>query len=117
MPHGLFLGSSLARADRVGDATFVDPDASTDSLAKPKPMPIASRAERRSMTFWAGRFLSAMSPRRMMQDDSNRGLPDCSKGYAAWENNPLSFVRAHLKHGVTDVVASLLGFAVAINSL
>ncbi|KAK0447836.1 putative transporter of the NRAMP family [Desarmillaria tabescens] len=33
------------------------------------------------------------------------------------ENNPLSFVKTHLYHGIADVVISLLCFAVVINSL
>ncbi|KAF9564934.1 natural resistance-associated macrophage protein [Agrocybe pediades] len=33
------------------------------------------------------------------------------------QNNPFEFVRAHIYHGTFDVVGSLLGFAVMINSL
>ncbi|KAF8204314.1 putative transporter of the NRAMP family [Mycena galopus ATCC 62051] len=33
------------------------------------------------------------------------------------ENNSLAFIRAHMTHGIVDVVGSLLGFAVLINSL
>jgi metal iron transporter len=29
----------------------------------------------------------------------------------------LAFIRAHLNHGIFDVVGSLLGFAVLINSM
>lgn len=32
------------------------------------------------------------------------------------ENSELSFIRAHLKHGIVDIVTSLLGIAVPINS-
>ena len=32
------------------------------------------------------------------------------------ENNELSFVQAHLKHGIVDIVASLLGVAVPMNA-
>ncbi|KAJ7922848.1 putative transporter of the NRAMP family, partial [Mycena leptocephala] len=37
--------------------------------------------------------------------------------HADRENNSLAFIRAHLNHGIIDVVGSLLGFAVLINSL
>ncbi|KDQ31564.1 hypothetical protein PLEOSDRAFT_24093 [Pleurotus ostreatus PC15] len=39
------------------------------------------------------------------------------KTHADRLNRPLPFVTAHLKHGIFDIVASLLGFAVLINSL
>ena len=44
-------------------------------------------------------------------------LPSDEDGHAGWENNSHSFVRAHLYHGIVDIVLSLLGFAVVINSL
>ncbi|KAG6839685.1 hypothetical protein H0H87_000235 [Tephrocybe sp. NHM501043] len=36
--------------------------------------------------------------------------------HADWENRPYDFVKAHIHHGVVDIVVSLLGFAVLINS-
>ena len=37
--------------------------------------------------------------------------------HADWENNSLEFVKSHLYHGMADMIGSLMGFAVAINSL
>ena len=48
-------------------------------------------------------------------DDKDRPADDV--GLAGWENNTYAFIKAHLNHGIVDVAASLLGFAVAINSL
>ncbi|KAG6380773.1 natural resistance-associated macrophage protein-domain-containing protein [Boletus reticuloceps] len=39
------------------------------------------------------------------------------KTHADRENNGLSFVNSHLSHGIADVVTSLMGVAVVINSL
>ncbi|KAG8746729.1 hypothetical protein FRC10_004033 [Ceratobasidium sp. 414] len=38
------------------------------------------------------------------------------EGYRGHKNNSLAFIRAHLGHAVIDIVMSLLGFAVSINS-
>ncbi|KAG9127978.1 hypothetical protein FRC07_006572 [Ceratobasidium sp. 392] len=43
-------------------------------------------------------------------------IPPQDEGYRGHQNNSLSFVRAHLGHAIVDIVMSLLGFAVSINS-
>ena len=45
------------------------------------------------------------------------GTPDEPKSHNDRTNRPLSFVRAHLSHGIIDMVVSLLGLAVVINAL
>lgn len=40
-----------------------------------------------------------------------------ARNHSQRENNPLPFIRAHIYHGIFDVAASLLGFAVLINSM
>ncbi|KAJ7687435.1 putative transporter of the NRAMP family [Mycena rosella] len=44
-------------------------------------------------------------------------VADSRETHADRENNTLDFIRAHLNHGIFDVVGSLLGFAVLINSM
>jgi hypothetical protein len=39
------------------------------------------------------------------------------KSHAEHDNNPYAFVRAHIYHGTIDMILSLLGLAVVINSL
>ncbi|KAG7447417.1 putative transporter of the NRAMP family [Guyanagaster necrorhizus] len=87
MPHSLFLGSALATQDRVSD-----PTESLDPMEKPESLNFKQRIRS------AFRILP-MSP------------PQTPTG------NPLSFVKIHLYHGIVDVVLSLLGFAIVINSL
>lgn len=121
MPHGLFLGSSLATQDRVSEAQK-HTNSSTDSIDSEATLPVHSSSARRtksplkSFTVAYRSFRSVFRSWKLSQmDDAAR--PDGIGGHANWENKPLSFVRAHLRHGITDIVVSLLGFAVAINSL
>ncbi|KAI0275202.1 natural resistance-associated macrophage protein [Gloeopeniophorella convolvens] len=59
-------------------------------------------------------FLKALSTLfRPVRTDS----PVQYTSHADRPNNSLSFVTAHLRHGITDVVVNLLGLAVVINSL
>ena len=44
-------------------------------------------------------------------------IPDGRDGHCTWNNRTQSFVKAHLTHAIVDIVMSLLGFAVVINSL
>ena len=43
--------------------------------------------------------------------------PNGPRSHAERENRPYAFVRAHLYHGIVDMVVSLLGLAVVINSM
>lgn len=121
MPHGLFLGSSLATQDRVSETKKYE-NPSTDSIDSETTLPVHSSVTRRIYSprnFIIGLKQIARSAFRSWKlsqlDDVAR--PDGIGGHANWENKPLSFVRAHLRHGITDIVVSLLGFATTINSL
>lgn len=52
-----------------------------------------------------------------MNDEDEFSSKDSEKTHFSWVNNSLDFVRAHLTHGIVDVVMSLMGFAVVINAL
>lgn len=118
MPHSLFLGSALATQDRmdwhdtVGKglgkiALPTSPASSTTSLADA--VTRESRIRRLARTIWenAAKQFRAPPP----SEYTTRATRHCD-----WENKPLGFVRAHIYHGIADVVLSLLGFAVLINS-
>lgn len=119
MPHSLFLGSALATQDRV-------------SPAKPKEMPSAlstmdSTLSTDSETTLSGSISSTprrdvrariiSSLRRHFRIFPVSALGTDLRSHAEHENRPLTFVRAHLYHGIVDMVISLLGLAVVINSL
>ncbi|KAJ8515896.1 hypothetical protein ONZ45_g6747 [Pleurotus djamor] len=116
MPHSLFLGSSLATQDRLDFLPLPEDDKvklmetstkASDDLDVPQPPPLWRRLLAGFREFMASAF-------RAPPLDPNRPRP---KTHADRENRPLPFVRAHLNHGVFDVVFSLLGFAVLINSM
>ena len=121
MPHGLFLGSQLATQDRVSDAPKHE-NSSTDSLDSETTLPV--HTPRTSGLTGSLKIFSSISRlarhafrswKLSQNDDVER--PTGEGGHASWENKPLSFVRAHLKPVIADMVISLLGFAVAINAL
>ncbi|KAF9478920.1 Nramp-domain-containing protein [Pholiota conissans] len=117
MPHSLFLGSALATQDRisfrgtqnVSDLTPVNSKESEESL--PAKLVEETSFVRRLYEYCKESVLAAF----------RRPPPSCHSSVATshseHRNNPLEFVRAHLYHGTFDVVGSLLGFAVMINSL
>ncbi|KII93016.1 hypothetical protein PLICRDRAFT_49119 [Plicaturopsis crispa FD-325 SS-3] len=105
MPHSLFLGSHLATQDRI-------------SSAPPKPDPSAADVEfkPRAQSFvQAVKTWTVASVRSALHAPPSIGPQ--ARNHAEHDNNALGFVRAHLYHGMADMVLSLLGFAVVINSL
>ena len=99
MPHALYLGSHLATQDRVG--------------SEPPAIPILHQSQRstRSFTSIIKGLFSVSRASNLPSNTVDRDTP-----YGERENMSMSFVRGHLGHGVADIVLSLLGFAVAINS-
>ncbi|KAF9495596.1 natural resistance-associated macrophage protein [Pleurotus eryngii] len=116
MPHSLFLGSALATQDRVSALTPAQPE---EKLVKSLSM-TSDDYETATKTYtpsqrWRKTFVEWFtSPFRVPQADPSAAQV---KTHADRPNRPLPFVTAHLNHGIFDVVASLLGFAVLINSL
>lgn len=103
MPHALFLGSFLATQDRVGtqEASLPNPVLSADSAT--------SLGFRTRFKDW---FKSLFAVTRAERIAASR---DYRMKYGR-ENNNIEFIQAHLKHGIVDIVTSLMGIAVPINS-
>ena len=97
MPHALYLGSHLATQDRV--SSFSEP------VGLPAP---ASNGQRSYMRMMRRLFAVGRT--------TNHDERDVTTPYGDRENNSQSFIKAHLTHGIIDIVVCLLGFAVAINS-
>lgn len=110
MPHSLFLGSALATQDRISSNPSKGRNSaaatSTDTLGD-EPRPKFPRGGLNAC------FEYVFSLFRNPPSSSTSNV----KRHADRENNPLSFVNAHVYHGIIDIVLSLLGFAVLINSL
>ncbi|KAI0702436.1 natural resistance-associated macrophage protein [Cytidiella melzeri] len=103
MPHALFLGSFLATLDRTGiaNASLPYPNQSTENTNR--------GSAKARFTAW---FKSLFQISRAERIATSR---EYRTKYSR-ENNELSFIRAHLTHGIVDIVTSLLGVAVPINS-
>jgi metal iron transporter len=107
MPHSLFLGSALATQDRVSTKTLKGDGLSNSSLE--------SLPEERRPSGILNRIKSSMNKTfRIKALDSHKNRP---QRHEDWENNPYLFVKSHVYHGVVDIVLSLLGVAVLINSM
>jgi len=116
MPHSLFLGSALATQDRVSFRSKRNASNVTKlNKESEESLPIEP-AEKSSML------------RRFYEDSKESFLSAFRKPPASVyataatrhserENNPFEFVKAHLYYGTFDMIGSLLGFAVMINSL
>ncbi|KAG1826250.1 natural resistance-associated macrophage protein-domain-containing protein [Suillus subaureus] len=99
MPHGLFLGSNLATQDRVSQ-----PPQSLPTPADARRPSFFQRFER----FWRDIIYFSRSER-----DNEK---DYTSPHGLRQNNSIEFIRAHLGHGTVDLIFSLLGLAVPINS-
>ncbi|KAL5495624.1 SMF1_2 [Sanghuangporus weigelae] len=105
MPHGLFLGSRLATQDRL---SFGKADSSS--------LPTPSSAQRSTKLFSFKKTLKDLFSVRRVRRRGDADQPDTWTPYGERKNNTIEFVQAHYKHGLWDLVLSLLGFAVLINS-
>ncbi|KAF7299224.1 hypothetical protein MIND_00871100 [Mycena indigotica] len=99
MPHSLFLGSALATQNRLLSNTSVD---------QPSPPPLQLESKRPP---WL-EFIYSVFRTPAASPHSTR-----VKRHSDRENNSIVFIRAHLNHARLDVIGSLLGFAVLINSM
>ena len=107
MPHALFLGSHLATQDRISS-----PAPSSPTI----PLPVGStsaphhnRRKERLRAYIRSLFTISRSE-RIAANKAHRNQ------FVRPETNSLEFIHAHLTHGIVDIVTSLLGVAVPINS-
>ncbi|KIL59094.1 hypothetical protein M378DRAFT_188040 [Amanita muscaria Koide BX008] len=113
MPHSLFLGSALATQDRIShrvEQKNDDIEVSTSSSTN-SPGRYCNGLLPRLVNYVKTSFLYAVRA-----PDANKAFTT-AKRHSEHENNHLGFVLAHVYHGIADIVISLLGFAVVINSL
>ncbi|KAJ3563284.1 hypothetical protein NP233_g9034 [Leucocoprinus birnbaumii] len=114
MPHSLFLGSALATQDRVNCRQPVETDglmlSATNTIASDdlKTCPPSPKSLISALKDSTARLFRA-PPASLYATSATR--------HSEHENNPLSFVKPHLWHGIADVIGCLLGFAVLINSM
>ncbi|KAK7063848.1 natural resistance-associated macrophage protein-domain-containing protein [Favolaschia claudopus] len=112
MPHSLFLGSALATQDRLSGEPPPPAVVKTES-------PHIAGSRQSSLKTLCGivrlnrvsEYLASLFRTPPPSQSSTR-----VKRHADRENNSFNFIRSHLNHAIFDVVGSLLGFAVLINS-
>jgi metal iron transporter len=107
MPHSLFLGSALATQDRLSPKTPKDDNVSISSLG--------SLPEERRPTGILNHIKSSLN--KAFQTKALDDHRDRPQRHQDRENNSYLFVKSHVYHGVVDIVLSLLGVAVVINSM
>lgn len=101
MPHSLFLGSALATQDRVSEPE------------KLKELPVVSVVKQQSrIEHFRTSVITLLTIKPLQENEKVR-----PQRHQDMENNTLAFVKAHIYHGIVDLVISLLGFAVVINAL
>ncbi|KAM5535880.1 hypothetical protein V8D89_010498 [Ganoderma adspersum] len=110
MPHSLFLGSALATQDREASSPREAP-ASRDADAAGEGTLPSVRNARTLLRRLSKSFVEMFKVTKIADKDKE------PKSHADWTNNPLTFIRRHLAHGIVDMVISLLGLAVVINAL
>ena len=106
MPHSLFIGSALATQDRISFR------AETPNTVREKNSEVSLRNQRSEKA----------SHLRRLYEKSKTFIVDAflkppANLYCEKQNNSFEFVRAHIYYGMFDIVGSLFGFAVMINSL
>lgn len=113
MPHSLFLGSALATQDRLTTKlqvplSEIQSTASYDSAQTIVPQRSRLRAIVASIVAFLRSRFQTSQPEKSFGEHLT---------HAERENNSFEFINAHLYHGIIDMVISLLGLAVVINSL
>ncbi|KAL4067309.1 natural resistance-associated macrophage protein-domain-containing protein [Scleroderma yunnanense] len=139
MPHSLFLGSHLATQDRVAlkevrtrSETSTLDSSQQNTFFKRLPTLLKKRifccddmldddpddepASTRPTTFSERLRMGLRRMFSFLRVDETR-YPANVSTHTDRENNSLEFVRAHIYHGMSNMVLSLLGFAVIINAL
>ncbi|KAF8893712.1 natural resistance-associated macrophage protein-domain-containing protein [Gymnopilus junonius] len=107
MPHSIYLGSALATQDRISFRAPPESKEVEETKEATHEQPFMARV-------CATCKNSLLTPFR--RPPPNLYSSPCTQ-YCDHQNNSYAFVRAHIYHATTDMVGSLLGFAVMINSL
>ncbi|KAG0707607.1 natural resistance-associated macrophage protein-domain-containing protein [Suillus ampliporus] len=111
----LFLGSHLATQDRLSKKPLAPVSSLSDKVQKRESTGVASRHEHlRCLGRAIWRKFRSLFVVSLVELEELNARP---KSHEHRDNNALEFIRSHLYHGMIDMVASLLGFAVIINAL
>ena len=124
MPHSLFLGSALATQDRLSikdsekqsEATTMT-GITSSTLTANSQVTLSSTTKSPSSTRPPFLYRMKRSIRATFRIIPLREFATEPENHKDRDNNSYTFVRAHIYHGMFDIVFSLLSFAVLINAL
>lgn len=112
MPHSLFLGSALATQDRVSHL----PDPAKEAQLRSMDSAVSDAPTKRGASSLFECVRAGFRRHFRIVNVTDAARPEVAS-HKEHENRPYSFVRTHLYHGIVDMVVSLLGLAVVINSM
>jgi len=120
MPHSVFLGSALATQDRLASKSNLHPVSTADSsFSSDTGFSLPSTEKPSTAPPKLNAFFSHVRSkgRNVFKLTSSRKRGPEPTSHAERENNSYEFVRSHIYHGTVDILISLFGLAVVINSL
>lgn len=118
MPHSLFLGSALATQDRIAfraNSPSTEHLLHTSTLHSDDSLSIKSVPEKSTIRRLYENFKESVIS--VLRKPEVSSYATTAKDHSEHKNNPYEFIRAHIYHGTFDVVGSLIGIAVMVNSL
>lgn len=115
MPHSLFLGSHLATQDRVAPSSLEPVHMRSDTYSLEHKC--SDTNDSTQVVMFSERLRKYLGRTFSFRDYSDARYPANISTHTDRENNSLEFIWAHIYHGMGNMVFSLLGFAVIINSL
>ncbi|QRW27179.1 hypothetical protein RhiXN_01774 [Rhizoctonia solani] len=116
MPHALFLGSSLATLDRVSHPPVVAATLPLDDRSGTIRFGNRSRWPAGQPSQGSPQFAARASDVNLNHEENKVEPQTQAHASPGRQNNSFNFIKAHLNHAIVDIVMSLLGFAVSINS-
>lgn len=118
MPHSLFLGSALATQDRIQFRKRHSEKINQSDVSQDCEDAIVETRSTKSQSFFPRILKSCKeSVLSVFRSPPPSLYASSATRHNEHINNSYEFVRAHIYHGTFDMVGSLLGFAVVINSL
>jgi metal iron transporter len=117
MPHSLFLGSALATQDRIQFRKRHSEINQSDVSQGCEDAMVETRSTKSQSLFLRILKSCKESVFSLFRSPPPSLYASSATRHNEHSNNSYEFVRAHIYHGTFDMVGSLLGFAVVINSL
>ncbi|KIY72594.1 natural resistance-associated macrophage protein [Cylindrobasidium torrendii FP15055 ss-10] len=119
MPHSLYLGSALATQNRLTPEEIDEADTlGSNSISTGSEVSLTTEKKKTAKAYVSTYFSQmTIKIKHIFDAPPPSEYSTNAKNHKERENNSFLFVKGHLYSGIIDIVTSLLGFAVVINSL